>query len=125
VLRSQQISRTQDPELYHGERFGNLSYVIPVAHGSYSVTMKFSEAWFGPGKPAGGGVGSRRFDILGNSQMLAHNFDIFKEAGGPERAVDRTFHNLHPNAQGKLVISMAPVENYASINAIEIIDEGR
>jgi hypothetical protein len=37
--------RTDDPELYRGERFGNLTYVIPVAQGSsYAVTMKFAEA---------------------------------------------------------------------------------
>jgi hypothetical protein len=125
ILRTWFASGMDDPELYRGERFGNLNYVIPVAPGSYSVSLKFSEAWFGPDKAGGGGIGSRRFDILANSQMLARNFDIFKEAGGPERPVDRTFHNLHPNAQGKLVISMVPVDNYACINAIEVLDEGR
>jgi hypothetical protein len=125
VLRTHLASGTEDPELYRGERFGNLLYVIPVAQGSYSVTMKFTEAWFGPGKPVGGGVGSRRFDILANSQMLAHAFDVYKEAGGPERAVDRTFSHLHPNPQGKLLISMVPIDNYACVNAIEVIDEAR
>ena len=125
ILRTWFASAMDDPELYQGERYGNLSYVIPVAPGSYSVTLKFSEAWFGTDKPGGGGAGSRRFDILGNSQMLAHNFDIFKEAHGPERPVDRTFHNQRPNAQGKLVISMVPVDNYACVNAIEVLDEGR
>jgi hypothetical protein len=125
VLRTQLAAGTDDPELYRGERFGNITYVIPVAQGSYAVTMKFSEGWFGPGKPEGGGAGSRRFDILANSLALAHSFDIFKEAGGPDRAVDRTFHNLHPNPQGKLVISMMPSENYACVNAIEVVDEGR
>jgi hypothetical protein len=125
VLRSQLTAGTDDPELYRGERYGNISYVIPVAPGIYAVTVKFAEAWFGPGKPVGGGVGNRRFDILANSQMLAHNFDIYKEAGGPERAVDRTFQHLRPNAQGKLVISMVPVDNYACVNAIEVIDEAR
>ncbi len=125
ILRTWFAPGMDDPELYRGERFGNLSYVIPVAPGSYSVTLKFSEAWFGPDKPGGGGVGSRKFDILANSQPLAHGFDIFKEAGGPERAIDRTFPHLHPNAQGKLVISLVPVDNYACINAIEVLDEGR
>jgi hypothetical protein len=125
VARTQLASGADDPELYRGERFGNLAYVIPVAPGSYSVTMKFSEGWFGPGRPGLGGVGSRRFDILANSQLLAHNFDIFKEAGGPERALDRTFRNLHPNAQGKLVVSLVPVDNYACLNAIQVIDEAR
>jgi hypothetical protein len=125
ILRTWFASGMDDPELYQGERYGNLSYVIPVAPGSYSVTLKFSEAWFGPDKAGGGGVGSRRFDILGNSQMLAHDFDIFKEAHGAERPVDRTFRNLHPNAQGKLVISMVPIDNYACVNAIEVIDEAK
>ena len=125
VLRTQLAAGADDPELYRGERFGNITYIIPVAPGSYAVTMRFSEGWFGPGKPEGGGVGNRRFDILGNSLALAHNFDIFKEAGGPDRAVERTFHNLHPNPQGKLIISMTPSDNYACVNAIEVIDEGR
>ena len=125
ILRTWFAPGMDDPELYRGERYGNLSYAIPVAPGSYSVTLKFSEAWFGPDKPGGGGIGSRKFDILANAQMLSHNFDIFKEAGGAERAVDRTFHNLHPNAQGKLVISMVPIDNYACVNAIEVLDEGR
>jgi hypothetical protein len=125
ILRSQPTSGTDDPELYRGERYGNLSYIIPVAAGSYSVTLKFNEAWFGPGKPVGGGVGNRLFDITANSQMLAHSFDIYKEAGGPEKAIDRTFPHLHPNAQGKLVISMVPIANYACVNAIEVLEEGR
>ena len=125
ILRTMPATETDDPELYRGERFGNITYSIPVAPGSYAVTLKFAEAWFGPGKPEGGGVGSRRFDILANSQMLAHNFDIFKEAGGGERPLDRTFRNLHPNAQGKLVISLVPIENYACIDAIQVVDEGR
>jgi Malectin domain len=125
ILRTWFASGIDDPELYQGERYGNLTYVIPVAPGSYTVTLKFSEAWFGPDKPGGGGVGSRRFDILANSQMLVHNFDIFKEAHGPERPVDKTFHNLHPNVQGKLVISMVPIDNYACIDAIEVLDDSR
>jgi hypothetical protein len=125
IIRPNPAKGTEDPELYRGERFGNITYIIPVAPGSYSVTLKFSEAWFGPGKPVGGGAGNRRFDIVGNLQVLAHNFDIFKEAGGPERAVDKTFRGLRPNAQGKLVISLVPVDNYALINAIEVLDESR
>jgi hypothetical protein len=51
------------------------------------------------------------------------NFDIAKEAGGLNRSLDRTFHGLEPNAQGKLVLSFVPVVNYACINALEIIPE--
>jgi hypothetical protein len=31
---------------------------------------------------------------------------------------------LQPNAQGKLIISLVPIENYASIHALAIIDQG-
>jgi hypothetical protein len=125
LLRARFAAGTDDPDLYRGERFGNITYVIPVAPGSYTVTLKFSEGWFGPGKPAGGGAGSRLFDIVANSQMLVRNFDVFKEAGGTDRAVDRTFHKLQPNAQGKLVISLEPEQNYSCINAIEVISDGK
>jgi len=123
IRREQQITNTSDPELYSGERFGNITYVIPVAPGKYGVTFHFAETWFGPGNAGGGGAGSRVFDILCNGIALKRNFDIYTEAGGAKRAITFSVHNLEPNHQGKLVISLVPVENYAAINALEIVDE--
>ena len=51
---------------------------------------------------------------------LLKNFDIYKEAGGSDLALDRTFTGLQPNAQDKFVISFVPVRNYACVNAIEV-----
>ena len=93
--------------------------------GRYSVTVKFAESWFGPGKPGGGGVNNRVFDVFCNGVALLRNFDVFKEAGGADRALDKTFRGLRSSAQGKLVLSFVPLRNYASVNAIEVIDEGR
>jgi len=123
VRREQQITNTSDPELYYGERFGNITYVIPVAPGRYGVTFHFAETWFGPGNAGGGGAGSRVFDILCNGVALKRDFDIFKEAGGAKRALIWSVHDVEPNHQGKLIISLVPVENYAAINAFEIVDE--
>jgi len=125
VVRTKPVEGAADPELFRSERFGNLRYVIPVPSGRYAVTMYFAEAWFGPGTPAGGGVGSRVFDILCNGVVLRHGFDVFKEARGGGRTVIYTAHGLEPDAQGKLNIALAPVRNYASINAIEVVDEAR
>ena len=50
---------------------------------------------------------------------------LFKAAGGALKPVDRTFRGLQPNAQGKLIFQFVPVQNYASINGIEIVEEGR
>jgi hypothetical protein len=126
VLRADPIKGTPDPDLYMGERFGNFSYTIPVVRpGHYTATLRFSESWFGAKKPAGGGAGERVFDVYCNGVVLLRKFDIFKEAGGEDRALDKVFASIEPNAQGKLVFSFVPVRNYACVNAIEVVDEGR
>jgi hypothetical protein len=56
---------------------------------------------------------------------LAREFDILKEAGAVNFAVQKTFHGLRPNAQGKLVLSFVPVVNYANVHSIEVIDESQ
>lgn len=116
------------PELFRSERFGHFSYAIPVANGTYTVRLYFSEHWFGLlGNEAniiGTGVGDRIFDVYYNGEALLRDFDIAKEAGGPARGIRRAFHGLKPNAQGKLLFTFVPVKNYAYLNAIEVVDEG-
>jgi Malectin domain len=116
------VTGTEDPGLYLGQRYGNLSYVIPVASGRYKVTLYFAETYWGT--PASGtkGVGNRVFDILCNGVALERNIDIGKEVG-VGKAMQRTFVDLKPNAQGKLLISLVPVRNYAIVNAIEVEEQ--
>ena len=123
VVRSAPVSGTPDPELYRGERFGNLTYGIPVSAGRYTVILHFAETWFGPGKLQRGGEGSRSFDLLCNGVALVRGLDIFKEAGGSDRALQRAFHGLEPNPQGKLILSFVPHRNYSCVNAIEVLDD--
>jgi len=125
VVRNDPVANAGDAGLYNGERFGNIRYTVPVPPGKYGATFYFSEEWFGPGKPAGGGTGSRMFDILCNGMALRRNFDIYKEAGGGNTALRLTVHGLSPNLQGKLDFALVPVRNYASINALQIVDETR
>ncbi|HEV2234879.1 MAG TPA: malectin domain-containing carbohydrate-binding protein [Terriglobia bacterium] len=122
---AQTVSGTPDAGLYSGERYGHFDYAIPVAEGRYGLTMRFAETYFGPANPGGGGVGSRVFDVYCNGVALLRNFDVFKEAGGENRALERTFHGLQPNAMGKIMLSFVPVTNYASVKAIEVVDESR
>lgn len=117
------VQSTLDPDLYDGERFGNFDYAIPVANGKYAVALHFAETYFGPGNPGGGGPASRVFDVYCNGVLLLRKFDVLKEAGGANRALRKTFHGLEPNAEGKLILSFVPVENYACINAIEVTPE--
>jgi hypothetical protein len=87
------------------------------------VTLYFSERYFGPQNPGHGGVGNRVFNVFCNGKTLLDNLDIFKEAGGANRALTLTFHGLQPNAQGKLIIQFEPVMNYALVDAIEVADD--
>jgi hypothetical protein len=109
-------------DLYARERYGHFDYAIPVDSGTYSLSLRFAEEYFGPGNPGGAGPGSRVFDVLCNGVALLRGFDIFREAG-MNRGLVKTFHGLTPNAQGKLDVGFVPIRNYASLYAIEVLDE--
>ncbi len=118
------VTGTPDAELYGWERYGHFSYAIPVAPGSYALTLHFGETYFGPQNPGGGGKGSRVFDVLCNGVPLLKDFDLLKEAP-VHTAISRTFRDLHPNAQGKLLLSFNPSANYATLSALEVLDESQ
>lgn len=121
VLRTNTVTGTNEPELYKSERFGNFTYSIPVAEGSYTVILRFAETYFGPTNPGAGGTGSRSFDVYCNGETILKDLDIFKEAGGENKALEKRFSGLKPNAQGKLFLQFVPNRNYACINAIEVV----
>lgn len=118
------IAGTPEPSIYRSERYGNFSYAVPVAEGTYSLTLHFTEHWFGVEKRAGGrAAGARLFDVYCNGTALLRDFDIGKAAGGSLVALQRTFRGLKPNAQGKLLLSFVPTRDYATLSALEVVDE--
>jgi len=119
------LGTASDPEVYAGERFGNLLYLIPVPPGRYTLRLYLAERWHGPDLPAGGGVGSRLFDLHLNGVLLARDVDVFKLAGGSNRPLVETYRGLEPNPQGYLALSFVPVRLYAIISALEVLDEGK
>ena len=122
--REARVDGTNDPDLYDGERFGNFDYELPVDTGRYTVRLYFAELFFGTKYNTGkGGVGSRVFDVYCNGQTLLRNFDIFKEAGGANQALVKTFHGLEPDGLGKLHLEFVPVKDNAWVNAIEVESE--
>ena len=123
-MSSAAVRGTTDPELYRYQRFGHFSYSIPVApQGRYQVTLKFAELFFGKDTLNPDGQGRRIFDVFCNGVALLRNFEILKAAGQSSLVVERVFHRLTPNAQGRLVISFEPVRDYAQVQAIEVLDE--
>jgi len=116
----------QDPDLkilFSGERYGNFSYHIPAAAGKYRLRLFFAETYFGSKLPfasLASPYGNRIFNVFSNGVALLRDFDVAKEAQGPNRALIRTFDNIEPNAQGVIALEFVPVRNYAEVNAIEI-----
>jgi hypothetical protein len=115
-------TNSPDPTLYTSERWGHFSYAIPVADGRYRVILKFCEGHYGRHNTGVGGLGSRVFDVYCNGVALLRNFDIYKEAGGEGRPIERTFSDIQPTAQGKIVLSFVPVNGMACINGIEVVE---
>jgi Malectin domain len=122
---------TDDPELYQTERWGNFSYSIPVPAGKYKLLLHFIERRFGPTNEGGqvvpartknGASLGRDFNVFCNGKAILRNFNILSEAG-ENRAYVRSFSGLEPNAQGKLLLEFAPIHDYATVTAIEVIPD--
>jgi hypothetical protein len=121
VERHDSIQDARLKMLFEGEHYGNFSYRIPMPPGHYRVKLYFAETFFGSKLPyAGGAVGARLFSVFCNGVALLRDFDVAKDAGGPNRATVKMFENIEPNAQGNIVLEFVPQRNYAEVNAIEV-----
>jgi hypothetical protein len=123
VLRGKALNNPLECSLYRGERFGNFSYRIPLAPGKYKLTLRFAEQWWGTPDSQMAPLDNRKFDVFANREPLLRDFIVGKEAGGAARSIEKTFHNLQPNAQGVLLLEFVPSSNYAEVNAIEVVSE--
>lgn len=116
----QVVSGTPDPNLYSGERYGHFTYALPVdPQDHYTLVLHFAELYWGPDES----VGRRVFNVFCNGSTLLDHFDIFKEVGSLH-PLTKTFHHLQPSPEGKLNLTFEPISNFATVSAIEVIDEG-
>jgi len=112
-----------DEELYQHGRTGNdFTYTIPVEPGLYTLRLKFAEtayAWYF----------ERPFNLSVNGRRMLDNFDICQAARGPNRAYERVFRYLVPDANGNLVLRFTggfePMQktDEALVQAIEVLPE--
>ncbi|HWQ52581.1 MAG TPA: malectin domain-containing carbohydrate-binding protein [Bryobacteraceae bacterium] len=107
------IENTTNPALYQSLRWldGTLAYQFTVPNGSYNVTLKFAEIYFGE-------PNQRVFNATINGSDVLTNFDIVAAAGGPRRAIDKTFPVTVIN--GLITISMVASVDAPQVNGIEI-----
>jgi hypothetical protein len=52
-----------------------------------------------------------------------HHLDLAQQVGF-SHVLKKTFQGLEPNGQGKLLVSFSPIVNYATVRALEVVDEG-
>ena len=109
------VSGTSDPTLYQSERFAKtLTYNIPVANGTYDVTLAFSEMVFNA-------AGQRVFNVTIEGQPVLQNFDIWALVG-KNAALQRTFTTVVTD--GTLNIVGKGTVNNAKVSAIQIAPSG-
>ena len=108
------IANTTEQELYQSEKFGSiLNYNFPIQNGKYEVKLHFAELWFND-------PNYRIFNVDIQGSRVLTNFDIFKEAGARNVAIQRTFTVDVTNENLSINIKEVKVPNKSKITAIEI-----
>jgi hypothetical protein len=112
------ISGTNDPTLYQSEHWasGGFNYAFNVPAGSYQVTLKFAELF--------DGAGQRLMDVSINGAPVLSKFDIAADAGGQDKADDKSFGGIAP-VNGQVVIQFSPSagspDGNAKVDAIQVL----
>ena len=108
---SQFVSGTADATLYQSERFAQtLAYTIPVANGSYVVTLYFAEMYHNA-------PGQRVFSVTLEGQPVIKDLDIWATVG-KFAALQRTF-GVTVNDGALEIVGTASVDN-AQLAAIQV-----
>jgi len=123
VSSSTAISGTNDPALYRDERWGQFSYAIPVADGTYDVRFHFAELYYGVSAP--GGPGKRVFgmDILDTPGQDIQNLDIYAQVGA-NAALVQTVPNVTVTDGTLNIQSVYGSADDPQVAAIEVVPTG-
>lgn len=108
-----EIANTKSPELYRSEHYAMESFSWIIPKGRYQVKLHFAETFEGITGP-----GERVFSFNVEGQEFK-DFDIWKKAGGGQRAYVETV-NVEVQ-DGKLDIKFTSNIENPAINGIEII----
>lgn len=99
------IAGTDDPTLYRRQVYGKKGSmeitVSGLSDAPAKVTLLFAETYHR-------NAGARRFDVRINGDTVLHDFDIFAETGGTNRATTKTF-TVQP-IDGAIVVAPGEVQ---------------
>ncbi|RVW43627.1 putative LRR receptor-like serine/threonine-protein kinase [Vitis vinifera] len=131
-----EVSGTNHPELFKTSRIspGSLRYYgLGLQNGHYTVSLQFAEMELkDQSAQTWESIGRRVFDIYIQGTLQLKDFDITKEAGGVERAIERKFNavvsqnylEIHLFWAGKGTCCI-PFEGYygPSISALSVVSD--
>ncbi len=102
------IAGTDDDDLYRTYRTGTFGYRLPVANGTYQVTLKLA---------APAGSDDNVFNVNAERQRVLASLDVLAEAG-PNTALDKTFTVVVND--GVLDLEFVPQVGAATVSAIAV-----
>ena len=111
------IEGTKDARIYQTEEYGMEAFKAEVPNGKYTVRLHFAETY--DGITAAGG---RVFGVKVQGKEVLKDFDVFKTAGGLQKAIVKEFKDVEVTT-GVLTVSFETKEQAPEINGIEIIAE--
>ncbi|MFC3689471.1 family 16 glycosylhydrolase [Aquipuribacter hungaricus] len=110
------VAGTAAPQLYATSRTGMTGYSVPVEPGGYTVTLSMAESVHR--RP-----GRRVFDVLAEGALVLARVDVLREAGGPDRALERTFRATVTD--GTLDITYRASRDRPVVSAVRVVPDPR
>ncbi|MEO7716124.1 MAG: GH92 family glycosyl hydrolase [Capsulimonas sp.] len=122
TIDTSSVSNAAPAGVYQSERYGDdvtYAYTVPTGK-KYTVRLHFAEI-------VDGDPGMRVENIYVNGKPVLTDFDIFKVAGGMNKAIVKEFSGIAPGPDGKIKIRVAatptsPDQN-AKISGLEILEQ--
>ena len=105
------IANTTEDAIYQTERWGNVTYRIPVTAGKYRVNLHFAEIWWTA-------ANLRLFNVSVESQFTKTNIDLFKDYGQFNAGVI-VADNIQVN-DGFIDVVLTGVKDNAKISGISV-----
>lgn len=108
---SDPIADVNEDGLFQSERYGSLSYNIPVTNASYSLVLHFVEMYQE-------GAGLRTFNVAVEGQNVISSLDVFSEVGH-DTAYSKTISNIQVTDE-KLTIALESLTDNATLSGFAI-----
>jgi len=109
------IEGTEDARLYQTERYALESFTAEVPNGTYTVKLHFAETYSDITYD-----GPRVFDVKIQGAEVIKDWDVYKSAGGLNKAVVKEFKDIAV-ADGVLKVEFVTKQQSPEINAIEVL----